>query len=274
VAVTVSTRLLSIGEFAAATQLSPKALRIYDDQRLLIPARIDATTGYRYYRREQVSMGRLIRTLREMGLPLTSIGTVISSKEEGADAVLAELAQEIEHRYARERRAYHAALLLLRDAPPAAGPEVIERTRPESTVVVQPFLATRFDFMERFRAEARATRELIEHAGLTSEAAASCSLIDPLSDDEGRLEVLVPVRLSTRVPNGITVRMLPPTLGAVVVTSGRNAHATDVAAALDVLFDWFDRRGCRALDAPSLSIENENARLRTEVTWAFERIIT
>ena len=108
---TVSTRLLSIGEFAAATQLSPKALRIYDEQRLLIPARIDATTGYRYYRSEQVSVGRLIRTLREMGLPLTSIGTVVSSREESADAVLAELAQEIEHRYARERLAYHAALL-------------------------------------------------------------------------------------------------------------------------------------------------------------------
>ena len=67
---------------------------------------------------------------------------------------------------------------------------------------------------------------------------------------------------------------LRPTVCAVVGTSGHHAHATDVAAALDVLFDWFDRHGCRALDAPSLSIENDNARLRTEVTWAFERIIT
>ena len=60
---TLSSRLLSIGEFAAATQLSQKALRIYDEQRLLVPARIDTATGYRYYSSDQVPLGRLVRTL-------------------------------------------------------------------------------------------------------------------------------------------------------------------------------------------------------------------
>ena len=48
-------RLLSIGEFAAATQLSLKALRLYDEQCLLRPATVDAATGYRYYRHERIS---------------------------------------------------------------------------------------------------------------------------------------------------------------------------------------------------------------------------
>ena len=71
-----TSRLLSIGEFAAATQLSLKALRLYDEQQLLRPARIDSASGYRYYRSDQVSIGRLIRTLRDMGLPLADIARV------------------------------------------------------------------------------------------------------------------------------------------------------------------------------------------------------
>ena len=163
---TPSSRLLSIGEFAAATQLSPKALRIYDEQRLLPPARIDTVTGYRYYSSDQVSLGRLVRTLREMNLSLTDIASVVASKDDGADAVLARLAQEIDSRYAREKRAYHAALVLLRKPSRADSPEIIQRSRPDTTVAVRPFMANRYDFVEKFRAEARAMNELLEHAGL------------------------------------------------------------------------------------------------------------
>ena len=89
--------MLSIGEFAAATQLSQKALRIYAEQRLLPPARIDTATGYRYYSSEQVPLGRLVRTLREMNLSLTDIASVVASKDGGgAETLLAQLAQQID----------------------------------------------------------------------------------------------------------------------------------------------------------------------------------
>ncbi|CAM5401545.1 HTH merR-type domain-containing protein OS=Streptomyces aurantiogriseus OX=66870 GN=GCM10010251_39740 PE=4 SV=1 [Streptomyces aurantiogriseus] len=40
---------LTIGAFAKACRLSPKALRLYDELELLRPARVDPDTGYRYY---------------------------------------------------------------------------------------------------------------------------------------------------------------------------------------------------------------------------------
>ena len=43
--------LLTIGAFAKAARLSPKALRLYDELGLLPPARVDPATGYRYYAR-------------------------------------------------------------------------------------------------------------------------------------------------------------------------------------------------------------------------------
>ncbi|GAA4859515.1 MerR family DNA-binding transcriptional regulator [Pseudonocardia benzenivorans] len=41
--------LLTIGAFSRATLLSPKALRGYHESGLLVPAVVDARTGYRGY---------------------------------------------------------------------------------------------------------------------------------------------------------------------------------------------------------------------------------
>jgi DNA-binding transcriptional MerR regulator len=267
---TPSSRLLSIGEFAAATQLSQKALRIYDEQRLLPPARIDTATGYRFYSSDQVPLGRLVRTLREMNLSLTDIASVVATKGGGAEALLAQLSQEIDERYAREKRAYHAALIQLGKPSRAEAPEIVERSRPDTTVAVRPFMANRYDFVEKFRAEARVTSELLKQAGLGA-GEPSCALIDPLSDDEGRLEVVTPVQTPARIPQGITLRQLPAASCAAIATNVRHAHASELAGALDALFDWFDRRGCRAIDAPLVSIGTDAAGLRTEITWAFEQ---
>jgi DNA-binding transcriptional MerR regulator len=269
---TSSSRLLSIGEFAAATQLSQKALRIYDEQRLLPPARIDTMTGYRYYGSEQVPLGRLVRTLREMNLSLTDIASVVAATDgRGAETVLAELAQEIDNRYARERRAYHAALVLLRGPSVADAPEIVEQSRPERTVAVRPFVANRYDFVEKFRMEACAMLELLAQAGLVSAGEASCALIDPLSDDDGRLEVVVPVKTPARIPQGLTLRQLPTASCAAIGATVRHAHASELAGAVDALFDWFDRRGHRAIEAPQVSIGTDAAGLHTQIVWAFEQ---
>jgi DNA-binding transcriptional MerR regulator len=266
----VSSRLLSIGEFAAATQLSQKALRIYDEQRLLMPARIDAASGYRYYTSEQVALGRLVRTLREMGLSLGDVGRVVAAKDGGAETILAEVAREIDERYAREKRAHHAALLLLHKPASAHAPEITERARPATTVAVRPFMANRYDIVEKFRVECSVLVAQLAQAGLTPGTGA-CALTDPLSDDEGRVEAIIPVNAPNPIPLGITLRQLPATSCARVRADVRHAHTSAFAGALDALFDWFDRHGYHALDAPLVSIETDAGGLHTEILWAFER---
>ncbi|MYQ45458.1 MerR family transcriptional regulator [Streptomyces sp. SID4985] len=85
--------LLTIGAFARASRLSPKALRLYDELELLRPARVAPDTGYRYYAVSQLERARLVAWLRRLGMPLAEIRAV--SALEGADA-------------AREVRAYWA----------------------------------------------------------------------------------------------------------------------------------------------------------------------
>lgn len=80
--------LLSIGELAAASGLSPKALRLYDTSGLLVPRRVDPFTGYRSYGGDQVERARLIAALRGLGMGLTRIGVLCDLE---ADAAAAEL---------------------------------------------------------------------------------------------------------------------------------------------------------------------------------------
>ena len=52
--------LLTIGAFARAAGLTPKALRLYARLGLLVPAAVDPESGYRYYAPGQLHRARLI----------------------------------------------------------------------------------------------------------------------------------------------------------------------------------------------------------------------
>ena len=68
--------LLTIGAFARAARLTPKALRLYDEMGLLAPAAVDPESGYRFYDPSQLAHARLIAELRHIGMPLADIRTV------------------------------------------------------------------------------------------------------------------------------------------------------------------------------------------------------
>jgi DNA-binding transcriptional MerR regulator len=72
---------LTIGQFGRLSQLSRKALRLYDDRGLLQPARLVPESGYRYYSRAQVAIARRIRLLRLMDMPLEKIAAVLDAWE-------------------------------------------------------------------------------------------------------------------------------------------------------------------------------------------------
>ncbi|MFH9005034.1 MerR family transcriptional regulator [Streptomyces afghaniensis] len=88
--------MLTIGAFAKACRLSPKALRLYDELDLLRPARVDPDTGYRYYGVGQLERARLVAWLRRLGMPLAEIRQVCRLHDRDSTAA------------AREIRAYWA----------------------------------------------------------------------------------------------------------------------------------------------------------------------
>jgi protein phosphatase len=76
--------LLTIGDFARAAGLTPKALRLYDDLGLLRPVEVDEHSGYRRYAPAQLDGARLVATLRLLGMPLARIQQVLEGSPAAA----------------------------------------------------------------------------------------------------------------------------------------------------------------------------------------------
>lgn len=100
---TADRQLITIGVLARACGLTPSALRFYDDCGLLVPAEVDAATGYRYYTDDQRERAVLIRKLRDIGIGLDTVAAILSA-EPGEAARLLD-----EHVDAMARRAEDAA---------------------------------------------------------------------------------------------------------------------------------------------------------------------
>src|SRR4051794_24321844 len=76
-------RLLTIGEVARASGLTASALRFYDREGVLVPADVDAVTGYRRYAVAQVRAARLLASLRRVGMPLAEVALVLDEDARG-----------------------------------------------------------------------------------------------------------------------------------------------------------------------------------------------
>lgn len=100
-------RPVKIGEAAAATGLTESALRFYEKEGLLVPARTSA--GTRLYYPRHLRRARMIRELVEAGLPLSLIRAITRARRPGmtGDEGAAALAPLIGRALAgvRERRA-------------------------------------------------------------------------------------------------------------------------------------------------------------------------
>lgn len=73
--------LMPIGRFSRMSRLSIKALRNYDEQGLLVPAWIDPSSGYRYYRSGQANQAEAIRILRSVDMPLDEIAELLAADD-------------------------------------------------------------------------------------------------------------------------------------------------------------------------------------------------
>lgn len=72
--------MFSIGDFASLGRVSVRMLRHYDALGLLVPAQVDAATGYRFYRAEQLRRLNRIIALKDLGFTLHQVRSIIDEK--------------------------------------------------------------------------------------------------------------------------------------------------------------------------------------------------
>ena len=73
--------LMRIGEIAAVFNVSVKAIRLYEKKGLIIPARIDPATGYRYYTAHQIQVLNALIELKSLGFSLSEIKGILRGDE-------------------------------------------------------------------------------------------------------------------------------------------------------------------------------------------------
>jgi DNA-binding transcriptional MerR regulator len=104
---------MTIGEFSRLVGVTPSALRYYDDCGLLVPAHTAAGTGYRFYAPAQRDRGRVIRMLREAGLPLAEVRRIVDGPADDAPRIVRDHLARNAEEAKRSAVALHRALLTL-----------------------------------------------------------------------------------------------------------------------------------------------------------------
>jgi len=97
--------MVSIGEFAHAVKLNVKTLRFYHDLKILIPAKVDDETGYRYYDKASFTRVQSILLLKELGFTLKEIQEIFEncSDEDDLSPFIEQKISDVEHKIRKLR---------------------------------------------------------------------------------------------------------------------------------------------------------------------------
>jgi DNA-binding transcriptional MerR regulator len=232
--------LLTIGEFAEQSGLSHKALRLYAQNGLLPPTRIDDESGYRYYRAEQLELAGLIERLRAAGMSMREIARFLVDRDPAA-------LQRHDARLQDRRRALRDARRLLEEA------TMFE-------VEVQDLPAQRYasrtkrvkvEELERFIVET--TRELGGGLGQFTIYHGQVN-----EQDDGPVEV--------GVPRADGDKELPAQTVAATIVEGEQCDFPHILSAYDAIGRWAKENG-RALAGPPREICLQEEPLRLQVAW-------
>lgn len=213
--------MLRIGEFARLNGVSAKQLRAWDEIGLFRPAWVDPQSGYRAYSPAQVPALRRLVALRDVGVPLAELTTLVAG---GADlrVVLTRRRRDLE----RERREIDRRLRALdisvaMDAPTAgAAADVVVRPLAAEPVAMLRVGSRHADEHAAFYALETAVRDL----GRRARRPPGTLVRAPRTDGHERSDVYVPVtgrpRRDMRAGLALTWTELPAVRAATTIHRG------------------------------------------------------
>jgi DNA-binding transcriptional MerR regulator len=227
---------MSIGQFAAASRLSPKALRLYDENGLLAPAVVDPDSGYRYYRVAQLRDATLIGLLRRAGMPLVEIRAFLS---DASPWRVNEYERTLTHQLAERREVLHYVRRLLAEEEPMFE---VETKQVDKQRYVSRTARVRVDALERF---ITSTIDELMRDNAPSDHAFTIYHGEVNETDDGPVEVCVPTEHGDR--------RLPAAEVAFTVAAGGQCSFPEIIGAYDAVALWAKEQG-RELDGPPREI--------------------
>ena len=264
--------LLGIGRFARESGLSHKALRLYAGLGLLAPAYTDPFTGYRYYGREQLDAARRIRLMREMEMPLRDIRRVLAAEPEEAERLIAGHTRAFTRRLEQVRHTGRLLIESLRDKESNMELQVEERAlAPQQVasitghVLVKDLDAFIGRSLERLHAFATG------QGGRVNGAPLGIFHGQINHEDDGPIEVCLPVEGAFRTSGDVAIRELPGGRAAVVAIRDEYCSFPKILEAYDAGYDWIAGHGFKHVEPPrEVWIGAPESGGPFEIVWRFE----
>jgi DNA-binding transcriptional MerR regulator len=231
---------LSVGRFAQATQLSRKALRLYDQLGILLPDYVDPESGYRYYSPAKFEKARFIRLLRAMEMPLADIRRVLAARtSDDAIQLVIDCRNAFEIKAEQVHRASHKALAYLRKEIEPMTVNVTTKTFPPLQVVSIKKNITVPAF-HQFIPEALAQlSKYVKASGASISGDPICFYYGPVNEsDDGPVEICFPIE-GTVVPDGdVLVREIPAHHGAIGTAASEQSNYPAILEVWDAVVSW------------------------------------
>jgi DNA-binding transcriptional MerR regulator/effector-binding domain-containing protein len=201
---------LTIGAFARRSLLSPKALRLYDRQGLLVPAEVDPASRYRRYRESQIGDARLIARLRRLEMPLAVIAEVMAASPDRRSDRLVEWWDAIERRMGGQRELLvHLLIAMSGKERSFAMYQIEERDIPEQVVLTEQRHTTVRGLTDWLGACLPRLHALAGGVGGSAGPAFIIYHGEVSEESDGPVEVCVPIAADRRSDTGAPTRTEP-----------------------------------------------------------------
>ncbi len=230
---------LTIGAFAQRSLLSPKALRLYDRQGLLVPAEVDPQSGYRRYTEDQLVTARLISRLRQLDMPLAVVRSLVEQPPDVQADLLAHWWDDLEARFNAQRELMTWLLISLsgRDVPAGRFP-VAERDVPAMTVICEQRHVNAIELPAWLqRRTAYLVDIALQHGGLPHHVFVVYHG-EVSEDSNGPVEICVPVDGERAAGLLVPTRVEPAHREAFTTLSRQQAAYPRILTAYDALEQW------------------------------------
>ena len=211
---------LSIGAFSRMTFLSVKALRHYHDMGLLVPESVDAGSGYRHYSVAQVPIAQVIRRLRDLGMPLAEIRTIVRAPDvDTRNATIIAHLQRMEDELARTRSTVASLRALLERGP---APIAVEyRSLPMATAIAIGEEIASAEIPAWLDAAFGELRATVDALGLRRAGVDSALYASALFEEEhGELVAFIPIAGTADAIGRGRARIIPATEYAIATHYG------------------------------------------------------
>jgi DNA-binding transcriptional MerR regulator len=240
--------LIQIGRFSRITRLSVKALRRYADDGLLVPARIDPASGYRYYTYDQARDAELIRVLRWLDVPLTEVRSALQAPDRASlVAVLAEQSVRIERELAHHQRLLGFLRRLIETEGELMRYDISLKKTPTHLAAVIRTEATAATMSTSVAAGLAAAAAVVQASGAGFAGPAFFSMATPPDDEPAPIELGFPVGAPFAERDGVSCVDVPEMVVAAAIHRGPYNEVGPVYAAIEA---WIQEQGHAGIGAP------------------------